>query len=34
MCRADSQANAALDSDFAPTLTAHAAKDAPIIYPS
>lgn len=34
MCRADSQANAALDSDLAPTLMAHAAKDAPIIYPS
>lgn len=34
ICRADSQANAALDSDFAPTLMAHAAKDAPIIYPS
>lgn len=34
MCRADSQANAALDSDLAPTLMAHSAKDAPIIYPS
>lgn len=34
MCRADSQANAALNSDLAPTLMAHAAKDAPIIYPS
>lgn len=34
MCRADSQANAALASDLAPTLMAHAAKDAPIIYPS
>lgn len=34
MCRSDSQANAALDSDLAPTLMAHAAKDAPIIYPS
>ena len=34
MCRADSQANAALNFDFAPTLMAHAAKDAPIIYPS
>ena len=34
MCRADSQANAALVSGLAPTLMAHAAKDAPIIYPS
>lgn len=34
MCRADSQANAALNFDLAPTLMAHAAKDAPIIYPS
>lgn len=34
MCRADSQANAATNSDLAPTLMAHAAKDAPILYPS
>lgn len=34
MCSADSQSNAALASDLAPTLTAHASKDAPIIYPS
>lgn len=34
MCRSDSQANAALNFDLAPTLMAHAAKDAPIIYPS
>lgn len=34
MCRADSQANAARCFDLAPTLMAHAGKDAPFIYPT
>lgn len=34
MCRADSQANAARCFDLAPTLTTHAGKDAPFIYPT
>lgn len=34
MCSADSQANAARCFDLAPTLMAHAGKDAPFIYPT
>ena len=34
MCSADSQANAALNYDLAPTLTAHAKNDPPLIYPA
>lgn len=34
MCRADSQANVARCFDLAPTLMAHAGKDAPFIYPT
>lgn len=34
MCRADSQANAAWCFNLAPTLMAHAGKDAPFIYPT
>lgn len=34
MCRADSQSNAARCFNLAPTLMAHAGKDAPFIYPT
>ena len=34
MCSADSQSNAARCFNFAPTLMAHAGKDAPFIYPT
>lgn len=34
MCRGDSQTNAATEFGLAPTLTAHAMKDAPFIYPT
>lgn len=34
MCSADSQANAARCFNLAPTLMAHAGKDAPFIYPT
>lgn len=34
MCSADSQSNAARCFNLAPTLMAHAGKDAPFIYPT
>ena len=34
ICRADSQANAMTSVDMAPTLTSHAKKDPPLIYPA
>lgn len=34
ICRADGQANAMTSVDMAPTLTSHAKKDPPIIYPA
>ena len=34
MCRADSQTNAATILDLAPTLMAHAKKDAPFVFPA
>lgn len=33
MCRGDSQANAMEGENLAPTLTSHAKKDSPLIYP-
>lgn len=34
ICRADGQANAMTSADMAPTLTSHAKKDPPLIYPA
>lgn len=34
ICRADGQANAMTSVDMAPTLTSHAKKDPPLIYPA